>query len=159
MNLVDFQSEVFDIIHTFSGQANKIVVNTVFIDFVEDLETGLFLSQLVYWSIVQQERMSIFIKLIANGMRKSELVNTVFEKQEKLEEMSVLKTYVKKANGVPTVHYKLDKKRFFEMMISFCEIEKEISKSKDGNCENELSLTDITTDTTTNIDDDVDKHP
>ena len=45
------------------------------------------------------------------------------------------------------------------MMISFCEIEKEISKSKDGNCENELSLTDITTDTTTNIDDDVDKHP
>ena len=27
--------------------------------------------------------MSIFIKLIANGMRKSELVNTVFEKQEK----------------------------------------------------------------------------
>ncbi|MGR5898696.1 hypothetical protein ACT7C8_11455 [Bacillus cereus] len=47
---MDFQSEVFDIIHTFSGQANKIVVNTVFIDFVEDLETGLFLSQLVYWS-------------------------------------------------------------------------------------------------------------
>ena len=57
MNLVDFQSEVFDIIHTFSGQANKIVVNTVFIDFVDDLETGLFLSQLVYWSIVQQEKM------------------------------------------------------------------------------------------------------
>ena len=56
--------------------------------------------------------MSIFIKLIANGMRKSELVNTVFEKQEKLEEMSVLKTYVKKANGVPTVHYKLDKSVF-----------------------------------------------
>ena len=50
MNLVDFQSEVFDIIHTFSGQANKIVVNTVFIDLVDDLETGLFLSQLVYWS-------------------------------------------------------------------------------------------------------------
>ena len=96
MNLVDFQSEVFDIIHTFSGQANKIVVNTVFIDFVEDLETGLFYHNLSIGQIVQQERMSIFIKLIANGMRKSELVNTVFEKQEKLEEMSVLKTYVKK---------------------------------------------------------------
>ena len=46
MNLVDFQSEVFDIIHTFSGQANKIVVNTVFIDLVDDLETGLFYHNL-----------------------------------------------------------------------------------------------------------------
>ena len=55
MNLVDFQSEVFDIIHTFSGQANKIVVNTVFIDFVEDLETGLFYHNLSIGQIVQQE--------------------------------------------------------------------------------------------------------
>ena len=45
------------------------------------------------------------------------------------------------------------------MIISFLKSKKESSKSKDGNCENELSLTDITTDITTNIDDDVDKHP
>ena len=83
MNLVDFQSEVFDIIHTFSGQANKIVVNTVFIDLVDDLETGLFYHNLSIGQIVQQEKMVIFIKRIASGMRKSELVNTVFEKQEK----------------------------------------------------------------------------
>ncbi|WJE54866.1 hypothetical protein QRE66_11965 [Bacillus cereus] len=47
---MDFQHEVFDIIATFSGQANKIVINTAFVDFVEDLEIGLFLSQLIYWS-------------------------------------------------------------------------------------------------------------
>ena len=112
MNLVDFQSEVFDIIHTFSGQANKIVVNTVFIDLVDDLETGLFLSQLVYWSIVQQEKMVIFIKRIASGMRKSELVNTVFEKQEKARGNERSENVCEKANGVPTVHYKLDKTVF-----------------------------------------------
>ena len=89
MNLVDFQSEVFDIIHTFSGQANKIVVNTVFIDLVDDLETGLFYHNLSIGHV--QQEMGYFIKRIASGMRKSELVNTVFEKQEKAKEMSVLK--------------------------------------------------------------------
>lgn len=161
MNLVDFQSEVFDIIHTFSGQANKIVVNTVFIDFVGDLETGLFLSQLVYWSDRTTREDGYFYKTDSDWHEEIRISKYGVRKaRKKLEEMGVLTTYVKKANGIPTVHYKLDKNRFFEMIISFLRNrKKEISKSKDGNCENEISLTDITTDITTNIDDDVDKHP
>ncbi|MGR5963949.1 hypothetical protein ACT7DB_05020 [Bacillus cereus] len=111
---MDFQSEVFDIIHTFSGQANKIVVNTVFIDLVDDLETGLFLSQLVYWSDRTTREDGYFYKTDSEWHEEIRISKYGVRKaRKKLEEMSVLKTYVKKANGVPTVHYKLDKNRFF----------------------------------------------
>ena len=45
-------------------------------------------------------------------MRKSELVNTVFEKQEKARGNERSENVCEKANGVPTVHYKLDKTVF-----------------------------------------------
>ncbi|MDH2866777.1 DnaD domain protein [Bacillus cytotoxicus] len=157
---MNFQHEVFDIIATFSGQANKIVINTAFVDFVEDLEIGLFLSQLIYWSDRTTRPDGYFYKSDKEWHEEIRISKYAVRKsRKKLEEMGLLQTFVKKANGSPTVHYKLDKRRFSEMFISFLRNRKnEISKSQNPFAETETSLTDITTDITTHIDD-ADKHP
>lgn len=147
---MDFQHEVFDIIATFSGQANKIVINTTFVDFVDDLEIGLFLSQLIYWSDRTTRADGYFYKTDKEWHEEIRISKYAVRKsRKKLEEMGLLSTFVKKANGSPTVHYKLDKKRFSEMFISFLRNQKnEISKSQNPSFETETSLTDITTDIT-----------
>ncbi|PFJ07797.1 replication protein [Bacillus cereus] len=148
---MNFQHEVFDIIATFSGQANKIVINTSFVDFVDDLEIGLFLSQLIYWSDRTTRADGYFYKTDKEWHEETRISKYAVRKsRKKLEDMGLLNTFVKKANGSPTVHYKLNKKRFSEMFISFLRNQKnEILKPQNPSFETETSLTDITTDITT----------
>ncbi|MGG3233226.1 DnaD domain protein [Priestia flexa] len=150
---MDFKHEVFSIISELTGQNNVITLNVAFVDFTGDLESGLFLSQVIYWADRAKRTDGFFyktddewndeIKLTKYGVRKS---------RKKLEELGILETKVKKANGNPTVHYKLDKKRFVELFISFLRNRKnQIANTKEGSFENEISLTDTTTDIYTDI--------
>lgn len=145
---MDFKHEVFSIISELTGQNNIITLNVAFVDFAGDLEAGLFLSQVIYWSDRAKRADGFFyktddewndeIKLTKYGVRKS---------RKKLEELGILETKVKKANGNPTVHYKLDKKRFVELFISFLRNRKnENANTEEGSFENEHSLTDTSTD-------------
>ena len=47
---MDFKQQVYDIISQFSGQNNVITVNIAYVDFTGDIETALFLSQVIYWT-------------------------------------------------------------------------------------------------------------
>lgn len=145
---MDFKHEVFSIISELTGQNNIITLNVAFVDFAGDLEAGLFLSQVIYWSDRAKRADGFFyktddewndeIKLTKYGVRKS---------RKKLEELGILETKVKKANGNPTVHYKLDKKRFVDLFISFLRNRKnENANTEEGSCEKGISLTDTSTD-------------
>jgi uncharacterized phage protein (TIGR02220 family) len=158
---LDFKQEVFSIISQFTGQNNVITVNVTLVDFVGDLETGLFLSQVIYWSDRGTRKDGFFYKTDDEWHQEIMLSKySVRKARKKLEEMGLLETKVKKANGNPTLHYRFSQNRFSEMFISFLRNRKnEIANTKEGSCENEISLTEITTETTSETNNNKDNVP
>lgn len=148
---MDFKQQVYDIISQFSGQNNVIIVNIAFVDFTGDIETALLLSQIIYWTDRATRKDGFFYKTDEEWQNELRLSKYAIRKaRKKLEEMGILETKVKKANGNPTVHYRLDKQRFVESFISFLRNRKnEIANSKEPNDEKEISLTETTTEITT----------
>lgn len=151
---MDFKHQVFSLISQFTGQNNVITINVPLVEFAGDLETGLFLSQLIYWSDRGTRSDGFFYKTDKEWHQEIMLSKySVRKSRKKLEELGLLETMIKKANGNPTVHYKFNKELFAEMFISFLRNRKnELAKTEDGTFENEISLTEITTETTTNKD-------
>jgi DnaD/phage-associated family protein len=145
---LDFKHQVFSIISQFTGQNNIITVNVTLVDFVGDLESGLFLSQMIYWADRSKRKDGFFYKTDEEWQQEVMLSKYAVRKsRKKLEEMGLLDTKVMKANGNPTVHYRFNKSRFVEMFISFLRNRKnQIAKTEEPSFENEISITDITTD-------------
>lgn len=144
--MVDFKHQTFDIIRQLTGHENIITLNVAFVDFVGDLECGLFLSQLIYWSDRGTRKDGFVFKSDKEWYEELRLSSYAVRKsRKKLIEMGLLETKVKKANGNPTTHYKLNKEAFEQQFTSFLRNRNnEIVKSEKGNDENENSLTDIT---------------
>ena len=149
---MDFKQQIYDIISQFSGQNNVIVVNIAYVDFTGDIETALFLSQVIYWTDRTTRKDGFFYKTDEEWREEIRLSKYAIRKaRKKLEEMGILETKVKKANGNPTVHYRLDRQRFVESFISFLRNRKnENANSNEPKCEREFSLTETTTEITTN---------
>ncbi|MDF2791087.1 MAG: hypothetical protein K0S80_4189 [Neobacillus sp.] len=148
---MDFKHQVFSLISQFTGQNNVITINVPLVEFAGELETGLFLSQLIYWSDRGTRSDGFFYKTDEEWHQEIMLSKySVRKSRKKLEELGLLETMIKKANGNPTVHYKFNKDLFSEMFISFLRNRKNESlKTENGKCGNEKSLTEITTETTT----------
>ena len=148
---MDYKHFIYDTITEFTGQNNTLSISVTLIDFVDDLETGLFLSQVIYWADRTKRSDGYFYKTDDEWNQEIKLSKySVRKARKKLEEMSLLETVVKKANGNPTVHYKFDKDKFTQLFISFLRNRKnESSESQNGTFENKQSLTEITTETTT----------
>jgi DnaD/phage-associated family protein len=149
---MDFKQQVYDIISQFSGQNNVITVNIAYVAFTGDIETALFLSQVIYWTDRTTRKDGFFYKTDEEWREEIRLSRYAIRKaRKKLEEMGILETKVKKANGNPTVHYRLDRQRFVESFISFLRNQKnENANSNEPKCEREFSLTETTTEINTN---------
>jgi uncharacterized phage protein (TIGR02220 family) len=151
---MDYKQQVFSLISQFTGQNNILTVNVALVDFVGDLETSLFLSQLIYWSDRGTRKDGFFYKTDEEWHQEIRLSKySVRKSRKKLESLGLLETVVKKANGNPTVHYKFNQERFSEMFISFLRNQKnEVANTEERSFETEISLTEITTEITTNKD-------
>lgn len=124
-----------------SGQDNQIHVNRIFVDYMESLEGGIFLQQLIFWSDKSKAVDGYFYKTYLEWKTEVALSEYAIRKYSKvLREKGVLETKVKKVNGSPTVHYKLDISGFLKNAETFLENQrKESSKTQNGNCENGVS--------------------
>lgn len=144
---MSFQQDLWLAIESFTGHKNVITLNVVYVDFVDDLETGLFLSQLIYWSDKGGRKDGFIFKTDKEWHEELRLSRySVRKARKKLEGMGILETKVKKANGNPTVHYKLDKTAFTEQFMAFLRNRtNENTITNNGNDGNEHSLTESTT--------------
>ncbi|MGF6951857.1 hypothetical protein QF028_004362 [Neobacillus sp. B4I6] len=144
----DFKHQTFDIIRQLTGHENIITLNVAFVDFVNDLECGLFLSQLIYWSDRGTRKDGFIFKSDKEWHDELRLSKYAVRKsKKKLTELGILETKIKKAYGNPTTHYKLNKEAFVDQFTWFLRNQqKENTDSENGNDENTRSLTEITTD-------------
>lgn len=112
------RTEVFDLIKEFAGQSNILTVPVAFIRYAGSLEAALLLSQILYWSDKTQD--GWFYKTYKEWDEEIALGEYDVRKASKsLKEKGILETRLKKANGAPTVHYRLKEGEFSESILQY----------------------------------------
>ena len=119
---------MFDLIQALIGQANVLTVPRAFVAYTGSLEAALLLSQILYWSDKTKNPQGWFYKSYREWQSELSLskhkVNTAVNQ---IKSKGFLKTKVKKANGNPTLHYKLDANAFIASFSVFLTKESENS--------------------------------
>jgi len=123
------------LITSISGQDNYLTINRTFVKYMNSLEGGIFLQQLVFWSDKAQSKDGFFYKTYAEWNEEICLSEYSVRKQTKiLKEKGLVQTKLRKAEGSPTLHYKLDINRFLKSLESFLKnLRIETEKLQDGN--------------------------
>lgn len=136
-----------------AGQVNIITVRRPFVTFTGSLERAMLLDQLLYWT--PRSVMGGWIaKTDADFQNELCLTRySVRTAREGLVEMKLIETNIKKFNGFPTQHYKVNMaeltKQWSAFIIRLSEIEQtDYPKSNNGLSEIGQSLTETTTETT-----------
>ena len=99
------------LISSFSGQDRMITVPRIYIELVGEYPAAALLNQIVFWSDKSKRKDGFFYKTYKEW--EEELALSEYQVRrcvKQLEEKGVVETKLKKANGSPTLHYKLDHK-------------------------------------------------
>jgi hypothetical protein len=132
-----------------SGQENTFTVPRVYVDYTGDLTTAILLNQIVFLSDKSKRTDGFFYKTYKEWEKEICLTERqVRYSVNKLKAIGIVETKIMKANGSPTVHYKLDYDKFVESILTFCQIPFEQFVSIDTDILSE-SLTENTTENTT----------
>jgi|GEM_PF-1897204 len=126
-----FQQKLFSLIEKEQGHNNMITIPIVLIDFCGDSETASFLSQLIYWCDKGKSPDGYIYKSRREWHQEIGLSEYLIkESAGKLESQGLLETKKKRANGHPTIHYRLKKKELFNALIKFLRNDSEKIKSR-----------------------------
>lgn len=132
-----------------SGQENIVVVPKLFVKLTGDLTTAILLNQIVFYSDKSKRKDGFFYKTYKEWEEEICLTERqVRYSTKKLIGYGYVETALKKANGAPTVHYKLDFDKLLDSILTNCQngnlhiVGMEPDKMSE-------SLTEITTETTT----------
>jgi len=102
------RDEIFNLIVKFSGQNNLLAIPREFINITEDINSALLLSQLLYWTSKSKNDGWIY-KTYKDWNEEIGLSEyQVRLATKKLKSLHLVETKIKKANGNPTLHYRLD---------------------------------------------------
>ncbi|WP_144508203.1 DnaD domain-containing protein [Bacillus thuringiensis] len=137
------------IISQISGQDNIVVVPKLFVKLTGDITTAILLNQIVFYSDKSKRTDGFFYKTYKEW--KDEICLTerqVRYSTRKLVDRGLVETVLKKANGAPTVHYKLDYNKLVESILTLCQNPtlQSVGFHSDKTLE---SLTETTTENTT----------
>jgi uncharacterized phage protein (TIGR02220 family) len=140
-----------ELIKRFSGNENTFTVPKVYVQYTGDLTTAVLLNQIVFYSDKSKRTDGYFYKTYKEWEEDVCLTERqVRHSVTKLKDKGVLETKIMKANGSPTVHYKLEYDKLVESILTFCKIPNQHNvRIQPDNMSD--SLTEITTENTTEI--------
>ncbi|MGD9733576.1 MAG: hypothetical protein AB7U45_15470 [Desulfamplus sp.] len=111
-----YQQQVFAFISSIIGQKNIIPVPIEFVHFVGDYNTAALLNQIIYWTDRTKDPYGWFYKSYADWYKELALSKyQVNRAAGVLKSMNLIETQVKKVNGDPTLHYRLDTDIFIDL--------------------------------------------
>ena len=141
------RSDILELIKSLTGQNNVLTIPVEFIHYTGSIDAALFLSQLLYWTGKGKRTDGFIYKTYKEWKDEIYLGEYEIRKARRvLEQNGVLETKVKRANGNPTVHYRLDAARFSESLLEFLKNRK-ASNSNNDSLESAESLTEATPET------------
>lgn len=114
------RDNIYNIISQFTGQANVLTIPRVFIEYTGSMKAALLLSQIIYWTERTGDKEGWFYKTYKDWEDELMMSEASIRRARKvLEKMGLIETKIKKANGNPTVYYKLRIDNFKETFLSF----------------------------------------
>ncbi len=148
-----FQKMIFSTVAKIMGNKDVRTVSLQVIKLCKDLETGFFLSQLIYWTGKEKSPYGWIYKTDKEWHDELSLSSYSIRKARKnLVQMRIIETKKKRANGFPTIHYRIDKKAFWEKLKQHLDVQNQISDSVESNprsCKIDKTITDNTTEIST----------
>lgn len=126
------QSEVFALLKKFVGQSNILTAPVAFVRYTGSLDCAVFLSQIIYWTGRSED--GWFYKSYTEW--ETELCLSEYEIRKNcrlLKNKGILITKLKKVNGAPVVHYRLNETVFSESILKF--LKNPICKDSESNPE------------------------
>src|SRR5690625_2667253 len=97
------------LIATYSGNERHITIPKIYLELTNDYPTAALLNQMIFWSDKTKRRDGFFYKTYKEWEEETFLSEYQVRRASKvLKELGFLETKLKKANGSPTLHYKLD---------------------------------------------------
>lgn len=159
--------DIKNILLEFAGDRNVITIHRPFVEFTGSLEAAILLSQLLYWT-PRSGNNGWVAKSDAEFCEELCLSRYALRSAKAtLSKMCILETVVKRYNGSPTTHYRVDldalvtlwQAKFQECDNGLSENRQSIVRNQTVDCtksdnplsESRQSLTEITTETTTEI--------
>jgi len=135
------QSFIFALIKQLDGN-NIIAIPRLFVDLTGNIEAAIFLSQLLFWSDKGKRSDGFIYKSRQEWVAETGLTDYSLRKsRERLEELGILETKLHRANGAPTLHYRLQQEALVKEVRRFVEInESDLLKSTNGNVETNESM-------------------
>lgn len=124
------------LINTITGEENYyFTVNRMLVKFMDSLEGGIFLNQLIYWSDRSIRPDGFFYKSAKEWYEEIHLSEYHINKHiKRLREAGIVQTKKLKANGAPTIHYKLNINTLYSDLETFLKnLEIETEKFGNGN--------------------------
>jgi hypothetical protein len=138
-----FQQQLFDEIKKQIGNNNMLTIPVTILHYAGDLFSAVFLSQLIYWCDKGKSTDGYIFKTYEDWKWETLLSEYLIKKSsKKFQGMGILHTKKKKANGAPTIHYKLDLKAFMDTFQEFLINHTEIFRNE--NLKTSDSLTEPT---------------
>lgn len=150
-------NELMQLLTSVTGQLNIIPIPKKFIDFLDgDINSSILLTQLIYWTPKSKNDGWVYKSY---DMWKEEIGLSkykIFKSANKLKDLNIIETKIKKVQGNPTVHYKLNEKVFIESFLNFLKTNNSLILSKEtlqtkSQKLNEPIYTENTTENTTEI--------
>jgi hypothetical protein len=126
------QSEVFALLKKFVGQSNVLTAPVAFVRYTGSLDCAVFLSQVIYWTDRSED--GWFYKSYSEW--EIEICLSEYEIRKNcrlLKNKGILITKLKKVNGAPVVHYRLNEAVFSESILKF--LQNPICKDSESNPE------------------------
>lgn len=108
---------VANLLTAFAGQGNTLTIPRPYIDLTGSLEAALLLSQVVYWTDRATMDEGWFAKTYAEWEAELTLSKYQVMKAMKVLAEAGVETVVKKFDGSPTVHYRLNKVTFSQWIV------------------------------------------
>ncbi len=147
----ELRGYIADLFSQFSGQEAVLIIPRPYLTVCDnDHRAALLLSQCVYWSDRTQDAEGWFAKSYIDWFKELGLSEYEVRRAAKALAGVGLETMLKKFNGAPVVHYRINKSKFSESILKKLQNPILRNSSIDPE-ETQESLTYITTENTTDI--------
>ena len=111
-------NDINNLITSFSGHKNVISFPVIYLDIAEDMNTAALLNQMVFWSDKSKRRDGFFYKTYLEWTEEIRLSEYQLRRSvKKLRDLGFIETKVKRANGSPTTHYKVNMDKISESIL------------------------------------------
>jgi len=120
----DTRAWVADLLATFSGQENTLTIPRPYITITGSIEAALLLSQIVYWSDRTKMEGGWFAKSYKEWEDEITLTKRQVARIIPVLNRVGVETKVRRFNGSPTLHFRINKEKFAQSITTFRNIGK-----------------------------------